>query len=154
MDEFFFEFQLTLPHIFYRKDLLLLCSENSRFQLYSFCLQQPSPLVATKHFLIQLTLSIMLKSSSQMELSKQNASKNGMTTKVNNFKSNLKTGQPMLSILVKPSCLSVLSKMGVSNMRHRTESNNMQRGTLMSFQEFSDGTLPEYFHNLWRKKFI
>ena len=37
-------------------------------------------------------------------------------------------------------------------MRHRTESNNMQRGTLMSFQEFSDGTLPEYFHNLWRKK--
>lgn len=44
--------------------------------------------------------------------------------------------------------------MGVSNMRHRTESNNMQRGTLMSFQEFSDGTLPEYFHNLWRKKFM
>ena len=60
----------------------------------------------------------------------------------------------MLSILVKPSCLSALSKMGVSNMRHRTESNNMQRGTLMSFQEFSDGTLPEYFHNLWRKKFM
>lgn len=24
----------------------------------------------------------------------------------------------------------------------------------MSFQEFSDGTLPDYFHNLWRKKFM
>ena len=30
----------------------------------------------------------------------------------------------MLSILVKPSCLSVPSKMGVSNMGHRTEPNN------------------------------
>ena len=24
----------------------------------------------------------------------------------------------------------------------------------MSIQEFSDGTLPDYFHNLWRKKFM
>ena len=24
----------------------------------------------------------------------------------------------------------------------------------MSLQEFSDGTLPDYFHNLWRKKFM
>jgi hypothetical protein len=24
----------------------------------------------------------------------------------------------------------------------------------MSFQELSDGTLPDYFHNLWRKKFM
>ena len=43
----------------------------------------------------------------------------------------------MLSILVKPSCLSDLSKMGVSNMRHRTESNNMQRGTLRENQNLN-----------------
>ena len=24
----------------------------------------------------------------------------------------------------------------------------------MSIQEFSDGTLPDYFHNLWRKNFM
>lgn len=24
----------------------------------------------------------------------------------------------------------------------------------MSFQDFFDGTLPDYFHNLWRKKFM
>lgn len=24
----------------------------------------------------------------------------------------------------------------------------------MSIQAYSDGTLPEYFHNLWRKKFM